>query len=134
MDLILHLAESTEQEVHVIFRRPWEEALKRASQNEAYVTFYNPRRGAPAKLAPNHFRFAARTQSLYQHIVGLLKVVEHELTDHQVTVQFGWPLSSWVDRISIGVMVFNIMRLPRQFPNFRFTITYPGSMYGGRPS
>jgi hypothetical protein len=134
MDLILHLAESNDHEVNVIFRRPWEEALKRARQDEAYVTFYNPRRGAPAKLAPNHFRFPAQTYSLYQHMVGLLKVVEHELTDRHVTVQFGWPLSSWLDRLSIGVMVFNIMRLPRQFPTFRFTITYPGGMYGGRTS
>lgn len=133
MDLILFLAESTEQEVNVIFRRPWEEALRRARQDEAYVTFYNPRRGAPAKLAPNHFRFAAKRNSLYQHMVSLLKVVEHELTDRKVNVQFGWPLSSWIDRLSIGVMVFNIMRLPRQFPQFRFTITYPGTMYGGRP-
>ncbi len=130
MDLILHLAEANESEVNVFFRRPREEALKLIKQNEAYVTFYNPRGGAPPRLAANHFRFAAKTRSVYQHMVGLLKVVEHELTDRGVTVHFGWPLSSWVDRLSIGVMVFNIMRLPRQFPNFRFIIHYPGRMYG----
>jgi len=130
MDLILHLAEASDAEVNVFFRRPREEALRQVKQNEAYVTFYNPRGGAPPALAPNHFRFAAKTRSVYQHMVGLLKVVEHELTDREVTVHFGWPLSSWVDRLSIGVMVFNIMRLPRQFPNFRFLINYPGRMYG----
>lgn len=129
MDLIVHLAESREPGVHIFFRRPREETLADVKQNEAYVTLYNPRRGAPAKLAPNHFRFAARTRSVYQHIVGLLKVVEYELAPHDVTIHFGWPLSSWLDRISIGVMVFNIMRLPRQFPHFNFVISYPGKPY-----
>jgi hypothetical protein len=129
MDLILHLAESTDPEINIFFRRPREEALEPAKHNEAYVTFYNPRGGAPPRLAQNHFRFATRTRSVYQHIMGLLKVVEHELTEFRVTVHFGWPLSSWTDRLSIGVMVFNIMRLPKQFPNFQFVITYPGRMY-----
>jgi len=46
--------------------------------------------------------------------------------DRDVIIHFGWPLSSWLDRLSIGVMVFNIMRLPKQFPLFRFEINYPG--------
>jgi hypothetical protein len=66
---------------------------------------------------------------VYQHIVGLLKVVEYELTDREITVHFGWPLSSWLDRLSIGVMVFNIMRLPGQFPTMKFNINYPGRPY-----
>jgi amino acid transporter len=129
MDLILHLAESTEEDVHVFFRRPREEALKVVKQNEAYVTFYNPRQGAPGRLSANHFRFVAQKRSVYQHILGLLKVVEYELGHHTVNIHFGWPLSSWLDRISIGVMVFNLMRLPRLFPHFKFDITYPGGPY-----
>ena len=129
MEMILHLAESTEDEVHIFFRRPREEALRHVKQNEVYVTFYSPRQGAPTKLAPNHFRFAASKRSIYQHIVALLKVVEYELTHKKVTVHFGWPLSSWLDRLSIGVMVFNLMRLPRQFYHFNFNINYPGRPY-----
>ncbi|MBI5249628.1 MAG: APC family permease [Desulfomonile tiedjei] len=129
MDLILHLAESLEEEVHIFFRRPREEALKVIKHSEAYVTFYNPRQKAPVRLAPNHFRFAAQRRSVYQHMVGLLKVVEYELSHRKVNVHFGWPLSSWLDRFSIGVMVFNLMRLPRQFPNFKFEISYPGRPY-----
>jgi hypothetical protein len=129
MEMILHLAESTEDEVHILFRRPREEALRHVKQNEVYVTFYSPRQGAPTKLADNHFRFAASKRSIYQHIVALLKVVEYELTHKKVTVHFGWPLSSWLDRLSIGVMVFNLMRLPRQFYRFNFNINYPGRPY-----
>lgn len=129
MDLILHVAESPEDDVHIFFHRPREEALGAVKQNEAFVTFYSPRQGAPTKLASNHFIFAAQTRSVYQHILGLLKVVEYELKDRSVTIHFGWPLSSWMDRLSIGVMVFNIMRLPRQFPEMRFVIYYPGRLY-----
>ncbi len=124
MDMILFLSESSEKELHIIFRRPREESLDRSKENEAYVTFYNPRQGFPPKLAPNHFRFAASKRTLYQQMVGLLKVVEYELADRTVVIHFGRPLSSWLDRMAIGVMVFNIMRLPRRFPGFDFHIDY----------
>jgi len=60
-------------------------------------------------------------------MVGLLKVIEYELADRTVVIHFGWPLSSWLDRMSTGVMVFNITRLPRQFPRFDFHIDYSGT-------
>ena len=62
--------------------------------------------------------------SLYHRLVALLRVVEYELTDRQVTVHLGWPMSSWLDRMAIGVMIFNMMRLPRLFPNFNFIMSY----------
>ena len=57
-------------------------------------------------------------------MVSLLKVVAYELADRRVVVHFGWPLSSWWDRLAVGVMVFNLMRLPRLFPQFEFDIRY----------
>ena len=57
-------------------------------------------------------------------MVALLKVVEYEMQENQINVYFGWPMSSWLDRLSIGVMVFNLMRLPRVFPNFNFAVNY----------
>lgn len=127
MDMILFLSESSEKYLHIIFRRPREESLEHSKENEAYVTFYNPRQGVPAKLAPNHFRFATRKRTLYQQMVGLLKVIEYELSDRKVVIHFGWPLSSWLDRMAIGVMVFNIMKLPKRFPRFDFHIDYSGT-------
>jgi hypothetical protein len=52
-------------------------------------------------------------------------VVEYEFADRQVTVHLGWPMSSWWDRMAVGVMVFNLMRLPRTFPQFEFDLRYP---------
>jgi hypothetical protein len=57
-------------------------------------------------------------------ILAFLKVAEQELPDKEIKVQFGWPMSSWIDRVSIGVMVLNLMRLPRMFPRFDFIISY----------
>jgi len=126
MDLILSLAQSSAPEVKLFFLRPREMAWGTVKDNEAYITFYSPRQGTPHKLAQNHFRLALAKSDLYSRILAVLKVVEYEMPDRQVTVYIGWPMSSWLDRISIGVMVFKLMRLPRLFPNFQFNINYPG--------
>jgi hypothetical protein len=125
MQMILYLAESAAPEVHLYFRRS-EEAGGAPQENEAYITFYSPRAGIPVKTAPNHFRFPLVKIGLYQRMLSLLKVVEYELADRRVVVHFGWPLSSWWDRMAVGVMVFNLMRLPRLFPEMEFDVKYPG--------
>jgi amino acid transporter len=124
MDMILRLAESGAPEIHLYFRRSEESDHALIKANEAYITFFSPRAGIPPKTAANHYRFPLTKISLYHRMVSLLKVVEYELADRRVVVHFGWPLSSWLDRISVGVMVFNLMRLPRLFPQFEFDIRY----------
>jgi hypothetical protein len=47
--------------------------------------------------------------SPYYRVVAFLKAAEHELSDKKLKVQFGWSVSSWIDRIAIGVTVFNLM-------------------------
>ncbi len=125
MQLILHLAQSAAPEVHIYFRRSEESGEASIKDNEAYITFYSPRVGGiPTRVTPHHFRFPLTKVSLFQRIVNLLKIVEYELADRRVFVHFGWPLSSWWDRMAIGVMVFNLMRLPKLFPKFDFDIRY----------
>jgi hypothetical protein len=124
MGLILYLAESSAPDLHLMFRRSEEPEHGLHKDNVAYITFYSPRAGIPDKVSPNHFRFPLTKISLYHRMVALLRVVEYELADRQVVVHYGWPLSSWLDRFSIGVMVFNLMRLPRLFPQFEFDIKY----------
>jgi hypothetical protein len=124
MEMILYLAESDDPEVHLFFRRSEEPGGAAPKKNEAYITFFSPRAGIPPKGAPNHFRFPLTKISLYHRMLSLLKVVEYELADRRVVVHFGWPLSSWWDRLAVGVMVFNLMRLPRMFPNLEFDMRY----------
>ena len=126
MNLIFYLANATSEKVHIYFRRPREEVLWVPRGNEVFVTFYSPRKGAPPKLAPNDFRFPLDRHGLYHNLVCFLRAVEYELPHLLVNVHFGWPLSSWLDRISIGVMMYKLMRLPRLFSNFNFNIGYRG--------
>ena len=108
-------------------RRPW----RPPQDNVAYITFYSPRAGIPPKLAANHFRLPLLRLSLYHRLVGLLRVVDYELADRRIVVHLGWPMSSWLDRLAIGVMVFNMMRLPRLFPHFHFVMSYTGQVPPG---
>jgi amino acid transporter len=126
MAMILYLAQSSTPWIHVYFRRPRDEVLcvEGFKDNEVFITFYSPRRGIPLKLAPNDFRFASHKQGLYHNIVSLLRLIEYEMPENHVTVHFGWPMSSWLDRVSIGVMVYNLLRLPKRFPRFNFNIDY----------
>ena len=124
MEMILYLAESAAPDAHLVFRRSQDTSGQPPEDNVAYVTFYSPRAGIPAKLAGNHFRFPLVKLSLYHRLVALLRVVEYELGDRQITIHLGWPMSSWLDRMAIGVMIFNMMRLPRLFPNLRFIMSY----------
>ncbi len=128
MGMVLYLGESEEEEVHLFFRRSEETDRAHLKNNEAYITFYSPRVGGlPPKVAPNHFRLPLTKISLYQRIVAVLRVVEYEMGDRQVVAHFGWPMSSWLDRMSTGVMVYNLLQLPRLFPDFNFDIQYSKS-------
>ena len=124
METILYLAESTTPDIHLVFKRSQEPSDEPKEDNVAYITLYSPRAGIPAKLGINHFRIPLLKLSLYHRLVALLRVVEYEFPDRIVTVHLGWPMSSWLDRLAIGVMVFNMMRLPRLFPRFRFIMSY----------
>ncbi len=126
MNMIFSIAESDAENVHVYFKRPQEASLEDKSSTSVYVSLYSPRQGIPDKLAPNHFRFANHGQTLYDGMVEILYALNYELPDRKFTIHFGWPLSSWVDRMAIGVMVFSIMRLPKIFPRFNFVIEYFG--------
>jgi hypothetical protein len=138
VEVITYLAAAATNELHVFFRRPGESkhALKKdaprletqhpgiAESHGAYITFYSPRSGIPRKLASNHFRLPLSRISLFQEMVGILETLENELPDRHIIVHIGWPLSSWLDRLAMGVLFLNMMRLPRLFPRFEFIIRY----------
>jgi amino acid transporter len=137
-DLVEYLQGFHSRTIHIFFRRGEEpkhgmeeKAPGRERQqygvtekNSAYISFYTPLAGVPRKYAPNHFRLPLSKLSLYQEIIGLLEVLEAEFSHRHVVVNIGWPLSSWLDRLSITVMYFHIMRLPRLFPCFEFIMRY----------
>ncbi|HXG01784.1 MAG TPA: hypothetical protein VNL69_13390, partial [Bacteroidota bacterium] len=125
LEMILALAEAPGDRIDVYFKRPQEEGGA-PDPSVAYVSFYSPRAGIPPKIAPNHYRFQMSGQTLFDSITELLHVFKYELPHKTITFHFGWPLSSWLDRLSTGVMVFSIMKLPKLFPEFNFRIEYVG--------
>ena len=57
--------------------------------------------------------------SLYNMIYGILMTIKSDIgNEKNITVYFGWPMSSWFDRLSISTMIYNITRLPKRFPEF----------------
>jgi amino acid transporter len=122
-DLALQIAE-TDNDFHVYMRRPKDVSEIRTGTNVAYVTLFSPRAGAPDKLAPNHYRFPFVNESLFDKLVELIEYVDYEIPGKNITFHLGWPTSSWIDRMSIGVMVLSLLRLPKRFPNHNFVIEY----------
>ena len=125
MQMVFALADAPGGGIELFFKRPHEEGAA-ADPQVAFVSFYSPRQGIPARMAPNHYRFSQGGESLFDSITALLHVLRYELPHKHITVHFGWPQSSWIDRLSIGVMVFSIMKLPKLFPEFTFVIEYLG--------
>jgi hypothetical protein len=137
-DMITYLKGFRTEAVHIFFRRaeepkygmeemaPGRERMQRGvtEKNSVYITIFSPRSGVPRKIAPNHFRFPLGHMGLYHEIIGILELIEFEFADRHVVVNIGWPLSSWLDRLSIGVWYMHIMRLPLRFPGFEFIMRY----------
>ncbi len=128
MDIVFALAEIQSENVNLVFRRPKEQEIIEDNKNSVYVTFYTPRLEKPESHIPNQFWIAMQPRtSLYIMILSILKTVQYELgTVKKVSIHFGWPMSSWIDRLSISTMIYNITRLPKKFPEFSFNLNYTG--------
>lgn len=127
MDIIFKLMEIESKEIHIFFRRPLEKDITQENNNSIYISFYSPRVDSPTQTQSNHFQIAMVDRlTLIQMISGLLETIQYEIPkdEKEIHLHFGWPLSSWFDRLSIGIMIHNIMRLPNKFPEFNFHIEY----------
>ena len=127
MDVIFKIMEFEGRDIHLFFRRPMEEETNTESGNSIFISYYTPRLETPAYIAPDHYWIAIeRKQNLFDMIRGLLKTIEYEIpsSEKEINLHFGWPLSSWVDRLSTGIMIHNIMRLPKRYPNFNYRIEF----------
>jgi len=121
MEMLLALGE-TDGPLDVYFRRPGEVDIVQSSPTSAFVTLFSPRQPIPDRVAPNHYRFPIQGGSVYRSMTAILALLQEELDGREVHVHFGWPTSSWLDRLAVGVFVANLMRLPRLFPKLTFSI------------
>lgn len=123
MDLVFKIAEIDNKEINIFFRRPLEEETGISASNSIFVSFYAPRLDTPTPFRENHFWIAIeRKLNLFDMITAVLKTIEYEIpsSEKEIHLHFGWPLSSWIDRLSTGIMIHNIIKLPRIFPNYHF--------------
>ena len=128
MEMLLQLGEA-DGPLHVWFRRPGELDVD-ATEGSAFVTLFSPRQAIPEKLGPFHYRFPIQGGSVYASIVVVLELLVEELEGRDVTVHFGWPTSSWIDRMVTGVFVHNLMRLPPRYPQLHFAMECPATSRG----
>ncbi|CUT07725.1 Amino acid transporter [Candidatus Kryptonium thompsonii] len=121
MDVVFAIAETESDEVHIHFKRPKED-IENVNKDAIYVSFYSPRLDKPERISSRHFWISIQPRmSLFDMMVGLLNTIKYEVPpEKKIHIHFGWPLSSWIDRLSTGVMVYNIINLPKKFPDFIF--------------
>ena len=123
MEIIFKIAEIEDKVINLYFRRPFEEEAMAQGKNNVFISFYSPRLERPHSIKENHFWIAIeRRLGLFDMISGVLKTIEYEIpiSEKEIHLHFGWPLSSWLDRLSTGILIHNIIKLPRKFPNYNF--------------
>lgn len=122
MDIVFYIVESQENDVNIYFKRPFDTPQEKMYGVSVFATFYSPRQDIPPRISDNHFRIPFKRASILRNIEAILDLLSYELPGKNITAHFGWPTSSWFDRLSTGVMVFQFMRLPRRFPRINFKI------------
>jgi amino acid transporter len=120
LDLILYVAEREGDNVHIYFKRPQDTPQDKTYDVTAFITLFSPRQKIPNKLKDNHFRIPFKRTNIFNNIQAIMHLVTYELPNKNITVHFGWPTSSWFDRLSTGIMVFQLMKLPLIFPQVNF--------------
>jgi hypothetical protein len=133
MEMILAVCE-VDGPVDVYFRRPGELDVAQAGPGAVFVTLFSPRQPIPAKVGPSHYRFPIQPGGVYRTMTALLALLAEEFEGREVRVHFGWPTSSWLDRMATGVFVWNLLRLPKLFPSLAFEIEYQGGGAVAEPS
>lgn len=118
------------KEIHIFFRRP-SENVHEIGENMIYITFFFVRnKRPPKKLFKSHFILPVNSfWGIGYSSKKLLEAIYEEYKDIVFNIHFGWPLSSWFERVFTGVMVYNILQLPKAFPNWNFFIEYKAGSY-----
>ena len=116
--------------IHIFFRRP-SENVQEIGDNMIYITFFFLRqKRPPKKLFKSHFILPVNAfWGIGYSTKKLLEAINEQYPNKTFTIHFGWPLSSWFERIFTGVMVYNILQMPKQFPNWNFIIEYRAGSY-----
>lgn len=120
MDIVLYVAELGGDNVNIYFKRPYENRQEKTYDVSVYITLYSPRQKIPDRLGKNHFRIPFKRANIFYNMAAILHLLSYELPDKNITVHLGWPTASWFDRLSTGILVFQLVKLPQLLPQVNF--------------
>lgn len=120
LDIVFFIAESGAENINIYFKRPFDVRQEKLYEVSVFITFYSARQEIPSRLGNHHFRIPFKRASVLKNIQAIMNLLQYEFPTKNMTVHFGWPTSSWFDRLATGVLVFQFMHLPKRFPKFNF--------------
>ena len=112
--------------LNVRFARPREHVPER--EDTIYVTLSLLRLQPPRRKSSSHFilPYSSMWGAVHEMeaVIGKLK---EALPNKKLIIHFGWPLSSWWERLSMGLVVHRLVMLPKRYPDLEYHIDYyPG--------
>ncbi|MBE3596561.1 MAG: amino acid permease [Hydrogenibacillus sp.] len=124
MDEVLAYVERLPGEaLNVRFARPREQFKEES--DTVYITLALLRLRPPGRRSEGHFVLP------YSSMWGVVKEMEAVIgklrqahPEKRLIVHFGWPLSSWWERLSMGLMVHRLVMMPKRFPDLEYHIDY----------
>jgi hypothetical protein len=123
--VINFLAGIDRERLNIFFVRPREETEEEYKKNSVFISYGLQRLKPPAKILPNHFVLSAtKIWGVVSEMEALIDAVKERFTDKVLYVHLGWPRSSWFERLFMGIMVYQMMRLPDKFPTVTFIVEY----------
>ncbi|PTQ54213.1 MAG: Amino acid permease [Hydrogenibacillus schlegelii] len=122
-ELLSALAARPAGRLDVRFARPREYVP--ADGREVVITLSPLRLRPPKRRGPGHFILSySNLWGTVQEMEAILAKIRAAFPDRPLVVHFGWPLSSWWDRLSMGFVVHRLLMLPKRFRDVEFHIDY----------
>jgi len=125
-DVINYIKENDISNIHIYFRRPMERNFERVDDSsKIYVTFFMSRQKVPERISNNHFIIPVNHfWGVDGGINGLLGLLQESFPDKRIVIHIGWPTSSWLERLAMGLRTYHILRLPTIYPKFEFKMEF----------
>ncbi|AEE15380.1 amino acid permease-associated region [Thermodesulfobium narugense DSM 14796] len=125
-DVINYIKENDISNIHIYFRRPMERTSERIDDSsKIFVTFFMSRQSIPKRISNNHFIIPVNHfWGIDGGINGLLGLLQESFPDRRIVVHLGWPTSSWLERVAMGLRTYHILRLPTIYPKFEFKMEF----------
>ncbi|MEO1783511.1 amino acid permease [Thermodesulfobium sp. 4217-1] len=125
-DVINYVKENDMANIHIYFRRPMEHNLERSDDSsKIFITFFMSRQSIPKRVSNNHFIIPVNHfWGVDGGINGLLGLLQESFPDKRIVVHLGWPTSSWLERVAMGLRTYHILRLPTNYPRFEFKMEF----------